>query len=161
MLLAFAVLGGAGAVIYYVASPATAEDFTEFYILGHSGRASGYPEEFFIRGEAVAFVRYDDGVSEEGPRGYVAIGIVNRENRTVEYAVSASIDDEILPMDYDGDTVTGIEDIILDHNERWEQRIGLIPGVPGEDLQIEFTLYKDGVPGDAQKLTLWVNVVED
>ncbi len=56
--------------IYIILNPKQTEYFTEFYILGKNGKAYDYPTDFFV-----------------GENQTVIIGIVNHENRTVNYYV--------------------------------------------------------------------------
>jgi uncharacterized membrane protein len=67
-LAASVVVGGTFA--YFVLSPQLGETFTEFYILGPSGNASGYPTRL--------------NVSQSGS---VIIGVANHESATVNYAL--------------------------------------------------------------------------
>ncbi len=57
-------------LIYLIENPRQLEKFTEFYILGPSGKAAGYPR-----------------VLRVGENGTVIIGIVNHEGRVVNYTV--------------------------------------------------------------------------
>lgn len=55
---------------YIITSPKQGEKFTEFYILGESGKASDYPTELLV-----------------GEEGRVIIGVVNHEGRNVTYFI--------------------------------------------------------------------------
>lgn len=69
-ILLIALIACIIALIYIIIMPKHGERFTEFYILGPSGKAEGYPR-----------------VLRAGERASVIIGIVNHEYRTVNYTV--------------------------------------------------------------------------
>jgi uncharacterized membrane protein len=68
-LAASVVLAG-GTLAYVVVTPRPGERFTEFYILGPGGNASGYPTKLNV-----------------SQRGSVLLGIVNHEAASVNYTV--------------------------------------------------------------------------
>jgi len=68
-LAASTVIAG-GTLAYVVLTPGPGETFTEFYILGSGGNASGYPTKL--------------NVSQNGS---VIIGVANHEGKTVNYTV--------------------------------------------------------------------------
>jgi uncharacterized membrane protein len=70
ILLAIAIIVSALALVYMVANPPQGESFTEFYILGPNGNASGYPQNLVV-----------------GQAASVQLGIVNHENRQVNYTL--------------------------------------------------------------------------
>ncbi|MDW5562335.1 MAG: DUF1616 domain-containing protein [Methanomassiliicoccus sp.] len=70
VVLVIAILSSVIALIYVVAFPKQGESFTEFYILGPGGKASGYPQNITT--------------NQSAP---VIIGIANHEHRTVNYTV--------------------------------------------------------------------------
>ena len=72
--LAASIVVVSAALAYVVATPRPGERFTEFYILGPGGNASGYPTEL--------------NVSEPGT---VIMGIVNQEAATVNYTVRVDL----------------------------------------------------------------------
>ena len=70
VVLIIAIIASIGALAYVVTHPRQGESFTEFYILGPNGTASGYPTNLTV-----------------GENGTVIIGIVNHEGRNVTYYV--------------------------------------------------------------------------
>lgn len=79
--LALAILVAAGALVYLVAAPRPGEAFTEFYILGPTGKASCYPSTF----RDGAYRLSDPGSDCPIASGNVTVGIVNHEGRDVTY----------------------------------------------------------------------------
>jgi len=57
-------------LIYVIIAPKTGEKFTEFYLLGQSGRADEYPKDLTV-----------------GENTSVIIGLVNHEYKTVNYTI--------------------------------------------------------------------------
>jgi len=58
------------ALIYVVMLPKTGEAFTEFYLLGPTGKATGYPRDLTV-----------------GENATVRIGLANHEYRTINYTI--------------------------------------------------------------------------
>lgn len=58
------------ALIYIIVTPKIGEQFTEFYLLGPSGNASGYPQNLTL-----------------GQNANVIIGIANHEYKTINYTI--------------------------------------------------------------------------
>ncbi len=74
IILGLAILGTLGTLGYVLANPA-ADSFTEFYIMGLSGKAADYPGKLMAEEE-----------------GKVIMGIINREHEPVTYRVEVVID---------------------------------------------------------------------
>lgn len=72
--LAASVVAAGSTLAYVIVTPRAGERFTEFYILGPGGNASGYPTKL--------------NVSEPGS---VILGIVNHEGSTVNYTVRVDL----------------------------------------------------------------------
>lgn len=70
IVLVISILSSVIALVYVVAVPRQGESFTEFYILGPGGNATGYPRNLTV-----------------GQDASVIIGIANHEHRTVRYTV--------------------------------------------------------------------------
>jgi uncharacterized membrane protein len=70
IVLVISILSSVIALVYVVAVPRQGESFTEFYILGPGGNATGYPRNLTV-----------------GQDASVIIGIANHEHRTVDYTV--------------------------------------------------------------------------
>ncbi len=72
--LAASIVVAAGTLTYVVLTPRPGETFTEFYLLGPGGNASGYPTNLTVNGT-----------------GRVIIGVVNHEAATVNYTVRVDL----------------------------------------------------------------------
>ena len=70
VILALSILSSVVALAYVIAFPREGESFTEFYILGPDGKASGYPNEMIV-----------------GKNATIIIGLANHEHRTVNYTI--------------------------------------------------------------------------
>jgi len=131
-ILALAILGALGTLIYVIATPKAGERFTEFYLLGLGGEAEGYPSLLRV-----------------GEESKVTVGIINREHEAVTYRVEVWIDvlisNEVGP-------------VMLEHDEKWEEIIGFTPNRVGNKQKVEFLLYKEGQSEACRSLYLWVDV---
>jgi uncharacterized membrane protein len=108
------------------------EKFTEFYILGPEGKATGYPEELKV-----------------GEEGTVTVVVINREQEETKYRLEVRID---------GVTRNERESIELMPDQKWEERIGFTPEKAGKDQKVEFLLYKNGRSEVYLDLHLWIDV---
>lgn len=133
IILIAAVLGALGMLGYMVAAPRAGERFSEFYILGLSGKATDYPQDLKV-----------------GEEAKVIIGIVNRQQETMSYRIEVRVD---------GVKHADTERIILDNGARWEGTVAFTIDTPGDNRRVEFFLYRDG---DTEPLLtplfLWINV---
>ena len=160
IILAVAILGTLGVLIYTVSSPKVGERFTEFYILGLEGKAINYPAEFTLRANRVVSVWYgDDATAVSGTTGRVILGIVNQEQQQTTYSVSIQIDGQPVNIAYNGQNVSRLNATSLEQGEKWESEIGFAPTHTGENQKVEFLLYKDGSTEAYNSLHLWINVV--
>jgi uncharacterized membrane protein len=66
-------------IVYVIVTPRVGERFTEFYILGTSGKAEGYPRQL-----------------APGQSGQVILGVVNHEYARVEYRAEVRQGEDIL-----------------------------------------------------------------
>ena len=167
VILIVAVLGAAGTLIYTVANPKEGEKFTEFYILGINGKAADYPTEFTIVSsqEPEYRIRYGDAaVTETAAYGMVTLGIVNHEQAATSYEVRMLIDGEAVPMVYTPEEGPGYQKtealgpLMLGHEEKREQTIGIQPRHAGDNQKVEILLYKDGGTETYLNLHLWITV---
>ncbi|GEA14638.1 hypothetical protein E308F_08800 [Moorella sp. E308F] len=150
IVLIAAIIFAVGSIVYVVKTPKVGERFTEFYILGPSGNAEGYPRRLTL-----------------GESGRVILGIVNHEYARVEYRVTVR---------QGTDDLVQLGPLVLNHEEKWEEPLAFTPRRAGENQKIEFLLYKTGetpqpgIPyvkaGDTtpsvepyRSLHLWINVV--
>ena len=93
VILIIAIITAAALTIYVIVTPKKGEEFTEFYILGEEGNASGYPSSL-----------------SAGEEGTVIVGVVNHEYEPVAYLFSAEIENKTI----------GEREIQLAHNETVE-----------------------------------------
>jgi uncharacterized membrane protein len=120
------------ALVYVAVTPKTGEKFTEFYILGPNRMASSYPTDI-----------------EVGEEGKVIIGVVNHEYENVTYRIVVR---------FDNDTIAIIDNIKLTHGEKWELNFIFKPEKIGENIKLEFILYREGLDEPYRILHLWITV---
>lgn len=133
--LVVVILGVFGTLGYVIAAPKVAESFTEFYILGLDGKATGYPTEIRV-----------------GQQGEVIVGIVNHENEVVSYRVEVRID---------GVKNNEVGPVVLADEEKWEEILSFTPDKADDNEKVEFMLYKNEEASPyLEPLHLWINVTE-
>lgn len=125
-------------VAYITLTPQeTTEPYTEFYVLGSAGEASGYPTNLTV-----------------GETGTVIVGITNHEQRSVTYTVLLRLDDEPI----ESRTVT------VDRGQTWEDRFSFAPESEGRK-KLWIVLYKgqstDTTREPYRELWLLVNVTRE
>lgn len=109
------------------------EAFTEFYILGPTGKAQGYPRRLFV-----------------GEKGTVILGVINQEGQTAAYTVRVRAGSEVLRT---------LGPIALQPGQKWEERVGFALQRPGKRVKVEFLLYmRGGDPPPYRRLHLWLEV---
>lgn len=121
-----------GTVFYVVTAPMIDERFTEFYVLNSSGKAN-YPTNFSLDSSNTFMV-----------------SIINHEYSTVNYTVQIVLDRNVL--DY--------EELMLNHDDIWKENITFVPDKKGDNMKLEFLLFKEGnltIP--YRSLYLWVTVI--
>lgn len=134
IILILAILGAVGMLGYIIATPNMGERFTDFYILGLSGKAEDYPRQISL-----------------GEKGEVIIGITNHEHGTMNYWVEVKIGGV-------SDNQSGL--IEMAHEEKWEEIVSFTPDREGDNQKVEFLLYKNERSKPYLKLHLWVDVKE-
>ena len=112
----------------------TAEQFTEFYLLGPDGDAEGYPRALDV-----------------GERASLTLGIVNREGKEALYRMATYIN---------GTQVDEIDYVRLSPRQRWEHPVYFTLTQAGERQRVEFVLYLDGRNQAYRRLRLWVDGLE-
>jgi len=130
------LLAAVGGVVYLaVAPPETTDPYTEFYVLGPDGNASGYPTDLTV-----------------GETGTFVVGLTNHEHGSEQYAVTATLDDRTV---FDR-TVT------VENEATWETNVSFTPETPGEK-RLRLSLYTGGGTAGApdQTLRLLVSVTPD
>ncbi len=108
------------------------EKFTEFYILGPTGKAYDYPTKLAV-----------------GESGEIIVGVVNHEYQPVNYKLIVKIDEYII---YN-------TTIKLKNGEKWEKRITFTPTRSGENQKLQLLLYR--LPNETKpyrSLHLFLNV---
>lgn len=126
------MLGVMVAIVWLAVVPEKGDSFTEFYILGLDGKATGYPKTLKV-----------------GDAGAVIVGIVNREHESVTYQLSVKAGDTVINR-------TG--PITLANEQKWEQPVSFIPTKVGDHQKVEFLLYKDEGTNAYLSLNLWIDV---
>jgi len=116
----------------FVAAPRVGEKFTQFYVLGPNGKVEGYPTNLTL-----------------GENGTVILGVINQEYEEVNYDVVTWLDNE---------TIGTIEDIVLMHEEKWEQNFTFVPQKVGDKMKLEFLLFMNGGVDPYRSLQLWIEV---
>ncbi len=135
IVLVASILGAIGALAYVIITPKAGEKFTEFYVLGPDGKATGYPTELTV-----------------GEEGKVILGIVNHEHEDdLTYRVDILID---------GEGSSTIRPPSLNHDEKWEDEVGFMPQKAGGNQTVEFILYKQGEEEPYGSLYLRLDVKE-
>jgi len=119
------------AAVLCLMRPNVGEKFTEFYILGASGKASDYPTNLEI-----------------GDVGELIIGIANHEYGNMTYRLEVSLNGNIIHEEY----------LFLIHNETWLTSFSFQATDSGEDQKLEFCLYKGQEKEAYRTLYLYVDV---
>jgi len=120
------------ATVYIIVTPKVGEKFTEFYILGPNGKASGYPTNLKL-----------------GENGSVIIGVSNHEFRIMNYTIVVKY----------GDITIWNKKITLKHNQTWEYNFTFKAIKDGKNIKLEFLLYiDDNFTKPYRELHLWLDV---
>ena len=129
--LGASIIFAVGTLIFVVATPRKGEQFTEFYILGTSGMAEGYPTTLRV-GEGAGLI----------------MGVVNHEGEPVTYTVKARLDGDASSAQLEAEAGSARQDApwsfivdALEDEEEWEHPITVAALVPGEKLKLEFLLF--------------------
>ena len=134
IILVLSILASVTMLVYVIVTPKQGEKFTEFYILGPGEMADDYPTRF--------------NLSESGT---VIVGVVNHEYASVEYTLDIALDNESI---YPG------QQLVLAHNQTWEEFVTFTPTKVGQDMKLQFLLYKDGnYSASYRDLHLWIDVM--
>ena len=134
MILIGAIITAIGTLIYVISTPKIGERFTEFYILGEGGKAEEYPKELLVE-----------------KTGYVILGIVNHEHQPVTYTAKVLIGEE---------ENNSLGPITLEHEEKWQEKIGFTPTQAGKNIKVQFLLYRDNQSEPYRSLHLWLEIME-
>ncbi len=132
VILILSILTSIAVLIYVIVTPKQGEKFTEFYILGTNGKADNYSTDLAV-----------------GKNSSIIIGIINHEYVTTNYTLDVSLEN---------DTIETIP-VKLEDNSTWENKIYFKPDRAGDNLKLQFLLYKENNFTSAYRdLHLWVNV---
>ncbi len=130
-ILIFSIALAIGMMYFVITTHNIGERFTEFYILGPDGKAENYSTN----------LKYNFPAQ-------ILVGAINHEFASVNYTVQTALEKDILTDTF----------FRLNHNETWEQNITFIPDKEGENLKLEFRLFKeDNFTAPYRELHLWVN----
>ena len=130
IILIASIIGSSATLFYVVVTPKTGERFTEFYLLGPNGTASDYPTDL-----------------KTGEEGKVIIGIVNHEYENITYH---------LEVEFNGSLIHE-EQVFLIENELWESLFTFKATSKGENLKLDFLLYKHTEV--YRRLHLWIRII--
>ena len=114
-ILAAALILAVGGTILIAAFPQPAEPFTELYLLGPGGKASGYPTNLTV-----------------GQTGNVTVGVVNHENANVDYTLVAKLPNQTIAT----------KTFSLANGQKWEESISFTPTTRGVGQKMVVDLYK-------------------
>jgi uncharacterized membrane protein len=130
LILVFSIILSLVTLVYVIVTPKQGEKFTEFYILGSSGKASDYPKE----------------VSPGAPVKLI-VGVVNHEYSYINYTLRVQIKND-----------TFLErKIQLADNQTWEKPVNFTIDRTGTDLKLEFLLFREDIEQPYRETHLWVN----
>lgn len=130
LILILSIIISMATVVYVIVTPKQGEKFTEFYILGPSGKASDYPREV-IPGKPVSLI----------------VGVVNHEYSDINYTLRVEVKND-----------TFLERRMrLSHNETWEKPVSFTINVTGSSLKLEFLLFREELEKPYRETHLWVN----
>lgn len=130
LILVLSIVFSLITLVYVIVTPKQGEKFTEFYILGASGKASDYPRE----------------VSPGVPVSLIA-GIVNHEYSGINYTLRVQVQN-----------ITFLEkEVQLGNNQTWENPITFAINRTDSNLKLEFLLFREGTEAPYRETHLWVN----
>ena len=134
IILVISIIVSVSMLVYVIVTPKQGEKFTEFYILGPDGMADNYPTNLSV-----------------GQTGNVIVGVVNHEYETIDYTIKLVLANE---------TLNSLQ-FQLEHNSTWEQDIEFIPEHTGNDLKLNFFLYRNNnFTKSYRSLHLWMDVTD-
>ncbi len=154
VILVMLLLAGIGGLSYLAFVPEAGERFAEFNIPGLGHKLREYPgeafTEFYVLGLGHKVTDYPKELAV-GERGVVIVVIVNHEKAEASYWIEVRID---------GETNGEVGPIVLDNEQKWEERISFIPKKAGDNQKVEFLLFKEGEVEPSYTLHLVVDVKE-
>ena len=115
LILAAALILAVGGTILIVVLPQPSQPFTELYLLGPGGKASGYPTNLTV-----------------GQTGNVTVGVVNHENANVDYRLVATLANKTIAT----------KTFSLANSQKWEDSISFTPTTRDVGQKMQVDLYK-------------------
>ena len=132
VILAIVLVAAIFGTILIVVLPQPSTPFTELFLLGPSGNASGYPTNLTL-----------------GQTGNVTVGVVNHENANADYSLVVTLDNK---------TVVNTTSFSLANSQAWQDSISFTPTQRGMGQKLEFDLYKIGTPSVYRSVYLYLTV---
>ena len=121
-----------GVAVYLVSAPKIGQQFTEFYVLGSNGQLADYPTNLTL-----------------GENGTVTLGVVNHEYENVTYRIVITLNNS---------TIGTLNNITLSNGVTWDQNYTFTPQKTGDNMNLGFELYKEGLDTPYRSLQLWITV---
>jgi uncharacterized membrane protein len=139
VILVLSTVASVVGLAHIIGNPKDREHFTEFYILGANKTADGYPTNLIF-----------------GKNATVIVGIVNHENRPVNYTMEMRLENQSLPLPEDH------KQINLVHNTSWIEQVTFTPPFKGKNMKLEFLLFNETEKQTPYRdLHLWINVTKE
>jgi len=139
VILVLSTVASVVGLAHIIGNPKDREHFTEFYILGANKTADGYPTNLIF-----------------GKNATVIVGIVNHENRPVDYTMEMRLENQSLPLPEDH------KQINLVHNTSWIEQVTFTPPFKGKNMKLEFLLFNETEKRTPYRnLHLWINVTKE
>ena len=156
VLLVVSIVAALATTAYVIAVPKEGERFTEFYILGPSGKAANYPNDF----------------SAGSPQSLI-VGVGNHEYHEIPYTVEVLALNQTFDTRTNTSTIHAVEPLdrfVLTVPHNGTEEVPLEFSVPSiEYNRVQFLLFNETVPGEGvvgadrinasyRDLHLWVRV---
>ncbi len=131
IILILSILFAVGTAFYVITFPKEKEKFTEFYILNSSTKLAD---------------NYSTNLKLEQPVTYL-VGVINHEYTSVNYTINVNYDKNILLS----------KSLKLDNNQKWEKDLTIVPEKKGDNIKLQFLLFKENNFTPYRELHLWIN----
>ena len=159
IILAIAILGVIGTLGFTTIKPKIGEKFSEFYILGMSGKADEYPTEYILNNGQITKVIYNDGLVDKTTGfGKIILGIINQQQQTTVYSVKMTINDQPAAIKYDGVPSDILGPIELAQGAQWANQIGITPNSLGDNQEVELSLFIGTATTAEDSVHFWIDV---
>jgi uncharacterized membrane protein len=133
IILVIAIIVSIITLYFFVSTPKAGDKYTEFYILGMDDTANNYPKQIKL-----------------GESAQVLASIVNHEQEVTYYR---------LIVNTDNITCVEIPSIVLNKEQKWEQKIAFMPSRIGSNQKVAFVLYRGESDTPYLTLHLWIDVL--